>query len=178
MTGEQVLAQLNSLVTYLEHLGYFKGYNSEHAWTHKTCLWDLPYFKDLELPHNIDVMHTEKNIGEALFGTFFGIDGNSKDNPKATADLETLCDRPLQNMRHPKGNKNWSKPKAWFNLERGHMREILLWVKNRLMFPDGYAVNLKRGASPEKLKIFGTKSHDWHIWLERVMPVMLCGYIP
>ena len=33
--------------------------------------------------------------------------------------------------------------------------------------PDGYASNLKRGASLEKLKIFGLKSHDWHIWIER-----------
>lgn len=58
------------------------------------------------------------------------------------------------------------------------MREIILWVKMQLMFPDGYAANLKRGASLEKLKIFGLKSHDWHIWLERVMPVMLRGFIP
>ena len=46
------------------------------------------------------------------------------------------------------------------------------------MFPDGYEVNLKRGASLDKLKIFGLKSHDWHIWIERVMPVMLRGFIP
>src|SRR4051812_13415048 len=46
------------------------------------------------------------------------------------------------------------------------------------MFPDGYAANLARGASLEKLKIIGLKSHDWHIWLERVMPMMLRGYIP
>ena len=49
------------------------------------------------------------------------------------------------------------------------MREIILWVKKELMFPDGYAANLKRGASLEKLKIFGLKSHDWHIWIERIM---------
>ena len=58
------------------------------------------------------------------------------------------------------------------------MREIILWVQQQLMFPDGYAVNLKRGASLDKLKIFGLKSHDWHIWIERVMPVMLRGFIP
>ena len=50
--------------------------------------------------------------------------------------------------------------------------------EKELMFPDGYAANLKRGASLEKLKIFGLKSHDWHIWLERVIPVMLRGFIP
>ena len=58
------------------------------------------------------------------------------------------------------------------------MREILLWVQNRLMFPDGYAANWKRGANPVKLKIFGLKSHDWHIWLERVMPVMCAAISP
>src|SRR4051812_34099843 len=61
---------------------------------------------------------------------------------------------------------------------RGHIREILLWLQNSLMFPDGYAANLRRGASPEKHKIFGLKSHDWHIWLERVMSGMLRDYIP
>ena len=123
-------------------------------------------------------MHTEKNIAEALFGTLFGIDGKSKDNTKARVDLEALCDRPLQNMKEPKGKQNWTKPKAWFNLGRPAMREIILWVKMQLMFPDGYAANLKRGASLEKLKIFGLKSHDWHLWIERITPVMLCGFIP
>ena len=61
--------QLNALEPDPERPGYFKGYNSKHAWTHKPCFWDLPYFKDLLLPHNIDMMHTEKNIGEAIFGT-------------------------------------------------------------------------------------------------------------
>ena len=178
LTGQQTLDQLNALEPDPQRPGYFKGYNSKHAWTHKTCLWDLPYFKDLLCPHNIDVMHTEKNIAEALFGTLFGIDGKSKDNTKARVDLEALCDRPLQNMKEPKGKQNWTKPKAWFNLGRPAMREIILWVKMQLMFPDGYAANLKRGASLDKLKIFGLKSHDWHIWIERVMPVMLRGFIP
>ena len=109
------------------------------------------------------MMHTEKNIAEAIFGTLFGIEGKSKDNTKARVDQEELCDRPLQNMQEPKGKRNWTKPKAWFNLGRPTMKEIILWVKMQLMFPDGYAANLKRGASLDKLKIFGLKSHDWHI---------------
>ena len=36
----------------------------------------------------------------------------------------------------------------------------------------------KEGASLAKLKIFALKSHDWHIWFERVMSVMLHGFIP
>ena len=63
------------------------------------------------------MMHTEKNITEALFGTLFGIDGKSKDNPKARDDQEALCHRPLQNMQPLKGKKNWTKPKACSILE-------------------------------------------------------------
>ena len=50
-------------------------------------------------------------------------------------------------------------------LGRPAMKEIILWVKMQLMFPDGYAANIKRGASLDKLKIFGLKSLDWHIWI-------------
>ena len=89
--------------------GISRGNNKEHAWTHKTCLWDLPYFKDLLCPHNIDVMHTEKNIAEAIFVTLFGIEGKSKDNTKARVDQEELCDRPLQNMKEPKGKLDEAK---------------------------------------------------------------------
>ena len=75
LSGQQTLDQLNALELDPEPLGYFKGYNKEHAWTHKTCFWDLPYIKDLLCPHNIDVMPIEKNITEAIFGTLFGIEG-------------------------------------------------------------------------------------------------------
>jgi hypothetical protein len=69
LTGRQILDQLNALEEDPKNPGKYKGYGVTHAWTHKPCFWDLPYFPDLELPHNIDVMHTEKNIGEAIFAT-------------------------------------------------------------------------------------------------------------
>ena len=68
----------------------------------------------------------------------FGIEGKSKDNTKASDNLKELCDRPFQNMQEPKGKRNWKKPKAWFNLGRPAMNEILLCMKMQLMFPDGY----------------------------------------
>ena len=36
LTGQQILDQINALEPDPERLGYFKGYNKEHAWTHKT----------------------------------------------------------------------------------------------------------------------------------------------
>jgi hypothetical protein len=44
-------------------------------------------------PHNIDVMHTEKNFAEALWTTLMDIPNKTKDNPKARVDMTTLCDR-------------------------------------------------------------------------------------
>jgi hypothetical protein len=31
----------------------FEGYGENHNWTHKSCIWELPYAKTLILPHNI-----------------------------------------------------------------------------------------------------------------------------
>jgi hypothetical protein len=95
-TGAEVHAQIDALVANQEG-GGFVGYSEEHMWTHKSGLTRLPYFDDLFLPHNIDVMHTKKNITEALWGTIMEIE-MSKDNPKARVDLATLCDRPKQEM--------------------------------------------------------------------------------
>jgi hypothetical protein len=39
--------------------GVFEGYSVHHRWTHKSCLWELPYAKALILPHNIDLMNQE-----------------------------------------------------------------------------------------------------------------------
>ena len=46
------------------------------------------------------------------------------------------------------------------------------------MFPDGYAANLKRGVNLSTLRVNGMKSHDYHIWIERLLPTMVRGYVP
>jgi hypothetical protein len=126
-TGAKVRAQIDALVSNEEGSG-FVGYGEEHMWTHKSGLTRLPYFDDLLLPHNIDVMHTEKNIAEALWGTLMDTD-KSKENVKARVDLQTLCDRPNQEMQPPSGrNKNWKRPKVNFVLQIDQRREVLRWI--------------------------------------------------
>jgi hypothetical protein len=49
-------------------------------WGRQMSLWDLPYWASLKLRHNLDVMHIEKNICEALLGIILAIRGKSKDN--------------------------------------------------------------------------------------------------
>ena len=98
------------------------------------------------LPTQHRMMHTEKNIAKALFGTLFGIDGKSKDNTKARVDLEALCDRPLQNMKEPKGKQNWTKPKAWFNLGKASYEGNYLVGENAVDVPRWVCSESKEGS--------------------------------
>jgi hypothetical protein len=47
-----------------------------------------------------------------------------------------------------------------------------------LKFPDGYAANLSRGVNLQTIKVLGMKNHDFHIWIERILPAMTWGYLP
>jgi hypothetical protein len=116
MIGAAVLEWLQSL--RVKEGGGFVGYGDEHAWTQMSGQWRLPYMDDLLLPHNIDMMHSEKNIAEALFRTLMDIVEKTKDNIKARVDQATLCDRPKLDKRPPGASKSWKKPRVDFVLAR------------------------------------------------------------
>jgi hypothetical protein len=48
-----------------------EDYDKKHNWTHKSCLWEVPYPKTLTLPHNIDLIHQEYNIAESIIKHVF-----------------------------------------------------------------------------------------------------------
>jgi hypothetical protein len=50
------------------------------------------------------------------------------------------------------------------------------WMK-RLKFPDGYAAGVKRCVNVKAEKIHGLKRHDYHIIMERLLSIMLRGYV-
>jgi hypothetical protein len=47
----------------------------------------------------------------------------------------------------------------------------------KLKFPDGYAVGFRRAVNLESGKLSGVKSHDYHIFMERLLPVMFHEYL-
>jgi hypothetical protein len=49
------------------------------------------------------------------------------------------------------------------------------WMKG-LKFPDGYAAGLRQSVNMVTGKLIGLKSHDYHIIMERLLPVMFQGY--
>ncbi len=54
------------------------------------CLPAGPLWKDLDLRHNLDVMHIEKNICDNIIGTLLNIEGKTKDTLKSRIDLTHL----------------------------------------------------------------------------------------
>jgi len=66
----------------------------EVDWKRRSILYDLPYWKDQLLRHNIDVMHTEKNIVDNILDTLLKMSGKTKDNHQARQDLRKMKLRP------------------------------------------------------------------------------------
>jgi hypothetical protein len=96
-TGENIMRQHRDLKPGVG--GRFQGYGKEHNWTHISFIWELPYTKALLLPHNIDLMHQERNVAESIISMCFDFTGQTKDNMNARRDLAELCDRPHLELR-------------------------------------------------------------------------------
>ena len=61
----------------------------ELNWLKRSIFFELEYWSSLQLKHNFDVMHVEKNVGESLLGTSM-MNDKSKDTSNACEDLRNL----------------------------------------------------------------------------------------
>jgi hypothetical protein len=50
------------------------------------------------------------------------------------------------------------------------------WFLN-IKFPYGYTANPRRGVNMDQLKIHCLTSYDYHIFIERLQPVMMRGFV-
>jgi hypothetical protein len=108
--------------------GGFEGYGEKHNWTHKNFLCELLYAKALILPHNIDLMHHERNVAESIISMCFHVTDFSKDNIIAWKDLAALCSRPLLEAKR-NAKENLKRPQAPYCLKSTERKEILRWLK-------------------------------------------------
>jgi hypothetical protein len=126
------------------------------------------------LPHNVDLMHQEWNVVESIMSICLDVTGFMKDNVNARKDLAALYDRPSTEAK-PNARGNLKRPKAPYCLKPTERKEVLRWLKT-LMIPDHYAANIKWAVNVSTGKLSGLKSHDYHIFIERLMPVMFHCY--
>ncbi|XP_058010530.1 uncharacterized protein LOC110655973 [Hevea brasiliensis] len=177
LSGEEILEQI-------EHLGLMcvtdMGADENNSckakntgWKRRSIFWDLPYWSTNMLRHNLDVMHIEKNVFENIFNTVMNVEGKTKDNAKSREDLKEFCHRPELERDMATGKY----PKACYTLDKQSKAVLCEWLKN-LRFPDGYVSNMGRCIDMRKLKLFGMKSHDCHVFMQRLLPIAFSELLP
>lgn len=146
----------------------------ELNWSKKSIFFELPYWCKLLMRHNIDVMHVEKNVCENFLGTLLNIERKTKDTVLARQDLQDMKIRKYLHL--VKKNDCWIKPPAPYVLTREGRKQFCSIVKS-VRFPDGYAGNLAKNVILEQGKIYGLKTHDCHVLLQRVLPIAIRGLL-
>ncbi|XP_050222508.2 uncharacterized protein LOC126672598 [Mercurialis annua] len=176
-TGDEVLAEVDGLGFKRAYETDAKATNADlskgRGWNRKSIFWDLPYWKTNVIRHNLDVMHIEKNVFDNVFNTVLNVPGKTKDTAKSRAELNKICDRPGLAQDQETGRY----PKALYALDRDLKKILLEWIQ-KLKFPDGYVSNLSRCVDLNSLKMMGMKSHDCHVFMQRLLPIALRELLP
>ncbi|XP_065849621.1 uncharacterized protein [Euphorbia lathyris] len=67
-------------------------------------------------------------------------------------------------------------PQACYTLTTAERKKFCQWLKD-VKFPDGYALNLTRCVNLDNGKVSGMKSHDYHVFLQRLLPIAANGFL-
>ena len=149
--------------------------NHKCGWKKRSIFWDLPYWKTLLIRHNLDVMHIEKNFFDNIFNTIMNVEGKTKDNAKSREDLKEFCSRP--ELHRIEKNGKFVYPEACYMLNKAAKEALCKWLKE-IRFPDGYASNMGRRVDMRKYKLYGMKSHDCHVFMQRLIPIAFRELLP
>jgi len=98
------------------------------------------------------------------------VSGKTKDNDKVRRDITLYCwrrDLELQSYT----NEKLLKPKANYTLTKDEAKIVCHWIKELRML-NGYSSNLARCADTEKGSIQDMKSHDCHVFMETLLPIV------
>ncbi|XP_041016141.1 uncharacterized protein LOC121258662 [Juglans microcarpa x Juglans regia] len=174
--GAGLLTQLQMLgdVQFGKSCGKRKRPAEQLNWTKKSIFFKLPYWSMLRLRHNLDVMHVEKNISDSLLGTLMDIPGKTKDNINSRRDLENLGFIKELHLKSEGGRV--TMPRALYTLHGDERNKFCEWLAG-VKFPDGFASNVTHCVSVRDCKITGLKSHDHHVFLQRLLPIVVGGFL-
>ncbi|XP_050281315.1 uncharacterized protein LOC126722213 [Quercus robur] len=127
-------------------------------------------------PHNLDVMHIEKNVMDNILSTLLNLKDKTKDNYKARLDLADMGIRSELHLQR-KSDDQYTIPAACFHMTSSEIDGFLQVLKD-VTVPDGYASNISHRVNMKERKIFGLKSHDNHILMQQLFPIALRGSLP
>ncbi|KAJ7957701.1 Transposon protein, putative, CACTA, En/Spm sub-class [Quillaja saponaria] len=73
--------------------------------------------------------------------------------------------------------ENLSCQKLLIACQNLQLKEVCEWIKD-LRLLDGYAGNLARCVNMDDCKLYGMKSHDCHVFMQRLIPIAFRYYLP
>ncbi|GKE88816.1 zinc finger, PHD-type containing protein [Tanacetum coccineum] len=177
-----ILAQLDRLPTRVK--GKHPSYGGvkikrnvlvELNWTKRSIFYELEYWSFLTLRHNLDIMHIEKNVLEAILNTLL-MNDKSKDTAKARQDLQMLGIRSGLWLGQTKNGK-CLKPQAAYSFTPENQKKFCQFIKG-VKLPDGFGSCFKHKVTDNDTNITGLKSHDCHIMMQHLLPYGLQNYLP
>lgn len=181
VTGHTILADFSKFTPPAHGKGgprkrKYDETNSLYNWRKKSIFFELSYWSSLNIRHCIDPMHTEKNVSENIFGTILNQPGKTKDTPQGRMDLLDMRIRPELHLR-AQGSSAKYMPNAIFTLN-ATQREAIFQMLRNLKTPDAYMSNISRCIDVTGKKLSGLKSHDYHILLQQLLPIMIKDFLP
>ncbi|KAK9076568.1 hypothetical protein SSX86_004902 [Deinandra increscens subsp. villosa] len=147
----------------------------KNNWYKRSIFYELEYWSSLQLKHNLDVMHIEKNVCDSLLGTLL-MNDKTKDTENARIDLKNLNIRKTLWLKNNARGK-LCKPHPKYSLEVSDRKLFCEFIKG-VKLPDGFGSNISSRVTDNNTNITGLKSHDCHIMMQRLMPIGVRGFLP
>jgi hypothetical protein len=144
------------------------------CWTHVSSFWDLPYWSFLKTRHALDVMHIEKNVCDNLLGTVLNLSGKTKDDLKARRMWEDK--KVHEELWARTVGERSVMPHANYTVMPNKREEVLKRIAS-IRYPAGYAGSLNNKVHVADKKFLGLKTHDLHVLLQRILPIVIRPYV-
>jgi hypothetical protein len=169
LTGHKVYEMVKNVhVVLCKQKRTAKNNEEDDMWKKQLIFWNLPYWKDLDVRHSIDVMHIKKNVCESLVETLLNANGKTRDHGHARVDLKIM--KIKQELWLDDFIKGTELPTSCITLSKNE-KEFCGFLKN-VKVPSGYSMNVSRLISLLELKIPpGVKSHNYHVLLTQMIAI-------
>ncbi|XP_026428672.1 uncharacterized protein LOC113324575 [Papaver somniferum] len=141
----------------------------------KCILWELESYCSLTIRNCVNVMHREKNFMEHIIYTIF-----DKDNKAIVAwnDRDKLKENKLHcGEWKEKKTKKGVEMVPLFVLSKKEKTDFCEILKD-LKVPTGFSSNISNNVNMEQLNLSSLKSHDYHVIMGYLLPVLLQHAFP
>lgn len=173
LSGDEVYSRVDNIVLQFGK----KCVRPKTIWKKRSIFWDLPYWKELDVRHCLDVMHVEKNVCDNLVGILLNIPGKTTDGARARHDMAHMGIRPELHVIEEDGRKGSYIPPACYTLSKKEKEDFCKCLHG-IKVPSGYSANIKKLVSMPDLKLIGMKSHDCHVMMTQMLPIAIRNILP